>query len=219
MIHDPVYGELLELTRRQTPWAFARFNDGEMSLIMRTQSTASRGHQQASDSLRGSLMKAMLFSLPRYFVGVPSTRYGRMRKKALEMLGDDHPRMVESWALTHNWRDWSERFPDAVGGRPVIWIVGEGTFIGHEPPIDFSVQRVITVPANNAWEWWKREGNYDFNLSALFPGTVVLLSCGPLARVLTANGFASRPDCTFIDVGTLYDPWTKNIRRKYHRRF
>jgi hypothetical protein len=215
-IREPIIDHFIELTAARKPWAFARFNDGEMGLIMRTMGHASRGHQKASESLREALLDALVHRQENYYVGIPSPRFGEARDKAIELLGDDHPTMVESTALTHHWRTWVDKFPDVIQGRPVTWVVGRGMNIESAPLANAGPTTVITVPSNNAWEFWQKSGG---DPARLRNEAIVLMSCGPLSRVLTRRWFERRPDCTFVEVGTLYDPWTRNIKRKYHRRF
>ena len=47
-------------------------------------------------------------------------------------------------------------------------------------------------------------------------GAVVFISCGPLARVLVKEWFQKRPDVTFIDIGSTFDPFTRNVRHRCH---
>lgn len=207
----------LEMTTAGIPWAFARFDDGEMGLIMQTNSEASRGHQRASKGLRQALVDALRADLDRYYVGLPNPRYVKERKRALRMLPRDHPRLVESPSITHHWRKWIVKFPIAAEGRTIVWIVGEAMVAGLVN-LPLPSHRIISVPMKNAWEFWRRLAP-DQVPKSLWPESIVLLSCGPLARVLAAQFFKSRPDCTFIDVGTIYDPWTRGLKRKFHRKF
>lgn len=210
----------LSLTEHRVPWAFARFNDGEMKLIINCAPNASRGHQQAAPSLRRALLSAMRHQQDRYYVGLPTTRYRFVRRKARAIVDRSYPYVCGSEAITHHWRDWISRFPAAIHTRPVIWIVGETAGKGlakaaGRPPVP-AADDIITVPDNDAWQYWVKLGCG----AKTFPEDgIVLFSCGPLARVLVQHFFAERPDLTCIDIGTVYEPWTRNRRYKYHRRF
>ena len=211
---ETTVNHFLAMTAAGTPWAFARFDDGEMGLIMQKNPEASRGHQRASKGLRPALIAAMLANLKNYYVGLPNPRYTEERKRARRMLPNRHPRLVESPSITHHWRKWVKEFPRDAG--PIVWIGNERADLSKLPMLPAS--RVITVPNQNAWEFWQ-QSNPNFNPRSFYPGSIVFLSCGPLARVLAVRLFAARPDCTFIDIGTVYDPWTRGLKRKYHRKF
>lgn len=53
-------------------------------------------------------------------------------------------------------------------------------------------------------------------LSEEFAKVVVLLSCGPASRVGVMSIMRRVEGVTALDVGSLFDPWTRGIRLPYH---
>ena len=53
------------------PFAFGRFNDGEMGGIMNEGFVAARGDQRVGSDLREALKSALLHKQENYFVGIP----------------------------------------------------------------------------------------------------------------------------------------------------
>ena len=70
------------------------------------------------------------------------------------------------------------------------------------------------VPQINAWELYDKikDGYSQFD-----EGDVVAFSCGPLSRILIKEWFEKRPDVTFVGVGSVFDPFTRNVWHACHR--
>ena len=48
-------------------------------------------------------------------------------------------------------------------------------------------------------------------------GDVVLVSLGPTARVLCYDLFRVNNKTTFIDIGSVFDPYTRNVKHNCHK--
>ena len=47
-------------------------------------------------------------------------------------------------------------------------------------------------------------------------GAVVMITCGPMSRVLAKDWFSERPDLTVLDIGSTWDPYTRDVWHSCH---
>ena len=100
-------------------------------------------------------------------------------------------------------------------GRDLIWIGGDDQDIDSLRKLGLSVRKAARLPRRNSW-------NYHQHAKEIIPqhfksNDVVGLSLGPLARVLARERFEQFPDITFIDMGSNFDPFTRNVRHNCHK--
>lgn len=201
-------GRLLEMTRDGEPWALARFNDGEMSAIVKREGSISRGAQVVTPELAGALEEALKYRRHNYWIGLPcGTCWKSHRKEAVKRCNPKYyPHTTLAVVLTNrNHKLWQEEFPDAVKDRQILWVGPHEQNTMALPFADRIYERVI-VPEKNAWEAWQ-ELDDGWNTGLPYPsGTVAMTSCGPLGRVIAHRWFSTNPEITVIDVGSIYDP-------------
>lgn len=205
--------ELLRLTREGIPWALARFNDGEMTAIVKRSGTISRGAQEVTEDLADALEAALKYRRHNYWIGLPcATCWKRHRQEAVKRCSPKwYPHTTLAVVLTNrNHQRWQEEFPEAVKGRRIIWIGGvRQDFL--KLPFAADIEAFLGLSETDAFigwagtEWETVQVRHDHPIAE---GSVVMCSCGPLGRVIAHRWFEARPDLTIIDVGSIYDPVT-----------
>jgi hypothetical protein len=208
---------ILDKLRTETPFAFARFNDGEMGGIHEVGSRAARGDQVVSLSLQQALRSALEMEQEQYWIGVPcSICFPKFRKLADEIIRSDRPYVTHATLFVNrNYEKVKQDFPGILQNREIIWVSGadQKTQGLIDAGICSNISQHIKVPCKNAWGAY--EETYPL-LSEIPPGAVVALSCGPLSRVLAAQWWAQRQDITLLDIGSLFDPQTRGVRHRFH---
>jgi len=202
--------------KNNIPFAFARFNDGEMMGIANVGSIVARGDQYVDTSLSEALKDAIQHRQENYYVGIPCSQcYPQYNKLAKELVGDyEH---VTSAVVTtnRNWKKFIDVFPKLVAGKRVLWISGNDQDTDKLKEIGIEVAKKGHLPGKNSWRF------YDHVLKtfpATFqPGDVVCISLGPTARVLVKEWYKQMPDITFIDVGSNFDPFTRGVYHNCHK--
>lgn len=205
------YQRLLNNLHEKKPFALARFNDGEMQGIKTVGAVVARGDQEVSESLSEALRGALQHEQEGYWVGIPcAVCWPELRSLADSLIRSNYPFKTSAVVLTNrNWRSFVSNFPSLIGDRKVSWVSGNDQRLDN---LNFKVSRSITVNTQDAWQSYS-----DLRDCPNFEkGSIVILSCGPLARVLVKDWFKARPDLTIIDAGSIWDPFTRGVRHRCH---
>lgn len=214
----PAFDLLLNLLYEKTPFAFARFNDGEMKAIANTNVTIARGDQKVTSELRSKLRGALEHKQHNYWKGKPCGACFSKQRKVYDQIVDSSYEFQTYAVLFCNnghWKPFIDRFPAAVQQRKLTWIIGDGQNMeALNARTGMDVGDVVRVPMKNSFECYDELSGM---WSVFEQGQVVVMCCGPISRVLTATWFARRPDCTFFDAGSLFDPYTKNLWHSCHK--
>ncbi len=210
---------LMKRLAQGTPLALARFNDGECLGIERVGSTVARGHQLVSQSLQDHLKAALLRVQPEYWIGLPCRDcWPAHRAMVDEMIPSGRGYLTSAVVQTNrNLSRWYREFPVACAGKPIVWVSGDDQDLEQALLSDeMRSLRVVEhhrVPAKDAWSQY---AHIKKTLQLVAPGSIVVLSCGPLARVLASECFEERPDVSWLELGSTYDPFTKGVRHRCH---
>ncbi len=210
---------LYDHLHRREPFCFSKFNDGEQALLS-PWSVASRGHQATSDLLRVRLFEALIYTHPRYYLGLPcpncnsaahtgasTLRYGSARMPP----GAPHANVL----INCNVGDTVRTLKEALPSYPSVHlVVADGADVATlERELGLTFGSVLRVPADNGFD-----AAYPLLKNASFQeGACVLLCCGPLGRVLAHEWFrASGHRITCLELGSLFDPVSQNKAYMYH---
>ncbi len=209
------YDDLITLLDNGTPFSFNRFNDGEMMGIEKVGSVAARGDQVISVGLHNKLCCAILHTSENYWIGKPcSVCFPRLRKLYDTYVKPDYEYQTHAVQFCNNgnWEKSIKDFNKILKKRKVVWISGNDQNLKKLEFHD-NIYSHITVPIQDSWQAYEKVKHSwkDFN-----PSDVVISSCGPLSRVLTYEWSTQRKDCTFLDLGSLFDPFTRNVWHKCH---
>lgn len=196
-----------------SPFAYARFNDGEMIGISSVGSVVSRGAQPVGQELSASLLESLCYEQKEYWKGIPCRQcFPDHRLLAEQLTGLSYTYLTSATLLNNRNYTWfRQEFPTAVAHRHITWIGGNDQQIQKLP---FPVDEYIELPVTNAWSYYPKIREHWKKLPEKH---LVMLSCGPLGRILARQWFEQRPDCTFIDVGSLFDPETRGVQHRYHQ--
>lgn len=209
--------DILNRLRNGVPQALGRFNDGEVRGIIKVGDTVARGCQKVNQELSEKLTEALRHEQENYWKGLPcEVCFPRFHKRAMFYVDPNYKYLTKAVVNTNRnlkrvWRD----FPKFLDGKIVYWVSGGDQDLGklrEETGID--VFQKLTLPKRNAW----REYEHIKDRYRVFQkGAVVILSCGPMAEVLVKEWFEQRPDVSFFDMGSTFDPFTRNVWHRCHR--
>lgn len=213
---DNRYKFVIDNLKNNIAFGYARFNDGEMMGIDRVGSVAARGDQVVNEGLHKALITALQHAQPKYYVGVPcSVCYPHYEKLASDLLIDDNYK-VSAVALTNrNWAKFISELPEAIKDRKVKMVTGDDQdFRFLENELSFNIDSVYRFKAKDSWS---EIDNIRPIIKEVKDGDVVFISLGPTARVLTQEWFKEKPNSTFIDIGSVLDPFTRSVYHNCHK--
>ena len=204
--------EILDHLSEKRPFALSRFNDGEMMGVEDSGVAVARGDQYVSETLHEALVKLLGSDIPMHYIGLPcATCFPELQALAKRVAPPGHPRLTHATVLTNrNLARWKAEAQRLLSDRPVAWIAGEDQ---DESGLPFTVAARIEVPSRNAWSSCGRIVQECLGVPY---GSVCFLSCGPTATVLAGLLFMVRPDSTWIDVGSVWDPETRGVSFSCH---
>jgi hypothetical protein len=206
----------IENLENKTPFAFARFNDGEMMGIAKAGSVVARGDQLVDLSLSKALKEAIQHKQENYYVGIPcSLCYPELNKLAQDLVGDYEYKTLAVSTTNRNWKKFIDIFPKLVSDRRILWVSGNDQNTDNLKKIGINVHKKGLIPATNSWRFYEHVlNNFPKNFQ---DGDVVCISLGPTARVLVKEWYKQMPNVTFIDVGSNFDPFTRNVYHNCHK--
>ena len=207
------YDTLIDNLKNNTPFALGRFNDGEMLGIWQAGTVVARGDQLVSMELRDKLTQALVHMQPEYWVGLPCSKcFPEHSNLAKSLVNPQYPHQTHAVVFTNrNWKRFVEEFPNHINKRNIYWVGGDDQDVTWLP---FDVTEQYKVPKQDAWSEYEN----TFSLVDGFAeGSIVLVTCGPMARVLVKEWYEKRPDLTIIDIGSTFDPFTRNVWHNSHK--
>lgn len=205
------YQQLLTMLNEGEPFSLARFNDGEASAILGKSTIVARGDQYIDHTLRMKLHAAILAENKNYIIGLPCRIcYPVLRSGLDNMIKHTNRRTTSAVIFTNrNWNSFINLFPILIKNKPVYWVSGSDQKLSN---LNFPIVDAIFFDRINSWQYYDQ-----LRSCPNFPdGSIVCISCGPLARVLAAEWFAQKPNVTFLDIGSIWDPFTRNVRHSCH---
>ncbi len=110
-----------------------------------------------------------------------------------------------------NLETFSKGLQEALKGKQVVWVSGNDQDLSG---LNFNVIEHITFNRKNTWNRYEMVLKQCIDI--VRPHRVFLFSCGPTSRVLVKNLFQMRPDASFLEIGSTYEPTTRGISHKCH---
>lgn len=204
---------LLTNLEQNVPFALARFNDGEMMGIISPGSVVARGDQIVNIELSQMLHNALQYQQENYWVGLPcSTCFPEYSDVAKRLVDTDYEYLTHAVVFTNrNWKRVVAEVPELMKDRTIYWVSGHDQDISK---LTFTITEQHIVPAVNAWKVYQsiKDLVYKFEKNS-----IVMISCGPMSRVLTKDWFSLRPDLTVLDIGSTWDPFTRDVWHNCHK--
>lgn len=209
---------IIKLLSERKHFCFQRFNDGELkALIHREGKVISRGDQIVDSELINQLREAIKYEAPNYWKGMPCSKcFKKCAELANQLIREDYPyKTLATLLVNDNWPHIAEKMLQTISNsqRPVWIISGDNqNWNNFLKKYKINFVRQITVPSKNSWYFRNKVLEEWKNLPE---DSIVLLSCGPLSRVIGWKWWSNFDKCTIIDCGTAYDYYTKGIKRGF----
>jgi hypothetical protein len=204
------YARILDYLKSNKPFKFSRFGDGEWNCIFNKPGQNCDGHKYFPDL--GASLRRVILSEPKYTVGIQPLSMSYERTGQIK---DFCKGLNINWVNADVLHNASidgelEKFTKALDGRHVI-IVG---------PLHLSrcfaggVHIIIQSP--DCWlQYEEIRQQIEFHVDGV-NNAVVLLAASMMSEVLI-DDFADFHH-TFIDVGSVFDPYCNVFSRRYHNK-
>lgn len=207
------------------PFAFVHFNDGELEAAEKLVGATPLGNQRYSPTLRQSVRAALNSSHPRLFTGLPCpNEFPEHHALAKQLERNDPARQTGATIFINgNWREAFRLLPRLVRvglearRARLHLVVGAMANVSKFSTLTKLVPSSITrTPARNSFE------AHDSILPAveLFAaGDVVIVCTGMLGRILVSQWVGLRPNTTFLELGSFFNPVLGgSMKMPYQRR-
>ena len=212
------YDTLMKNLKEGIPFGLARFNDGEMMGIGTPGCVVARGDQVVPPDLSDALREALEYEQENYWKGLPcSLCFPQHSALAKNYVNEEYDYLTHAVVFTNrHWMKFLKDFSQSVIGRTMYWVGGEDQDTSKLPHHGFSyeIDAQFIVPSQDGWSAYADVKDLYEEFEA---GAIVLVACGPLARVLTQQWFKNRPDLTIIDIGSTFAPFTRNVWHNCHK--
>jgi hypothetical protein len=213
---DNQYRFVIDNLKNNIPFCYVRFNDGEMMGIDRIGSVVARGDQIVDENLHNKLIEAISYKADNYYIGVPCSKcYPDYYNLAKNIIGD-YDKVVSAVALTNrNWLKFIQEIVGLLENKNVHYISGfDQNLEMLKDVFKFNIINHVKVDNKNSWSHYEILKSYSDNIK---DGEIVLISLGPTARILCYDFFKNNNKSTYIDVGSIFDPFTRNVSHNCHK--
>lgn len=206
---DP-FDDICTMLSDGTAFSFSRFGDGELSAVFGVEGQNSDGHQYFPDL--GLRLKGVLDRQPDYLMGLQTLAvmvHGALPIRALAP--------GTEWVLAdslHNASMEGElgRFFEGLEGREAL-LVGAPH---HHQLADERSWKFVEVAYGDCWPQYESLRN-SLEPHAAADDIVFLFCASMTANVLIDDLYALNPRNTYIDVGSVFDPYVGVTSRTYHK--
>jgi len=216
---DEKLDKFLGMLKDGTPFALSRMNDGEMSAftIPLGQRFGRTAHTATSENLVKKFEEVLQHEQENYWIGLVCPECcSHLNAIAKKYVREDYPFQTTATALTNrNWCKFITSFSDVLHGKTVHWVGSSDQNLDMFQEIfNIELSDILTIPAIDGWLEYSNINDYCQKYD---DGDVVLMSCGPISRILVKEWFEKRPNVSFVGVGSIFDPFTKNVWHACHR--
>lgn len=205
---EVTYSNICQMLKDNHAFKFARYGDGEWNCIFNKAGQNCDGHSYFPEL--GASLRRVVLSEPKYMVGIQplSLSYARA-DQVKEFCRGLNINWVNADVLHSASIDGKlDKFINALSGRYII-------LVGPLHLSRFFANCVhILIPSVNCWtEYEKTRQQIEFHCDGV-DNAVVLLAASMMSEVLI-DDFADHPH-TFIDIGSVLDPYCNVFSRTYH---
>ena len=208
--------KLEKLLVSKTSFAFSRFNDGEIGGILSTNFIASRGAQKINKTLQIKLLEAINFKQKNYWIGIPCSEcYPNYNKVASSFVNEYRYTTLAVNLINRNYKTTQAIFKRNFTNRDIYWVGGQ----------DQNISKVVEQYNFNLAHQYKLSSfdsasSYE-DIKDLYKefkeNSIVILSLGPLERVLVKEWFEKNNKVTYLGLGSFFDPLTRGVEYSYHK--
>jgi len=213
------FEQLVEKIKEKEPFSFSRFGDGEWNAIFKKEGGNCDGHEYYPDL--GDELSAIVRSQQKYYMG--------MQPMATRIQGDRISEFTELHKLNLDWVNADILHKASIKGKIYDFFdVLKGTPVVMAAPIYlktinkyFDYNEFVEIPEKNCW---LQRNRLSYELSKICnryknknEHAVVLIIASMAANVLVDELYKQYGDLiTFIDTGSVLDPYVGIKTRTYH---
>jgi hypothetical protein len=206
---DP-FEEMVTMLGEGTAFSFSRFGDGEFNAILGVEGSNCDGHPYYPDL--GLRLKEIVQSRPCYLMGLQALAVVFHGARQIHALAGDLPWVLADSLHLASGEGRFDVFFEALAGREVM-LVGPG-HLGELSGLRGWSH--CPVPARDCWKQYGE--TYERIVESLAEsGHVVLLCASMMSNVLIDDLYGLNPANTYIDAGSVFDPYAGVKSRTYHR--
>lgn len=214
------YSDLVSKIENHEQFAFSRWGDGEWMCLLNPNENKSNTDDHTYFHDLAQALHATLLAGPTHYLG--------LQRKAMKDMGSKITAYLNEHELNFDWVD-ADLLHDASGGgyldnfltvldkRKVV-IVGPRYLQGVLHAVDYNF--FITIPDKNCWQKYGRVKEELQHLLAHEDDDLVVLFCASMmSNVMIHELYQEYGDWhTFIDAGSVLDPYAGKATRKYHKK-
>tara|TARA_B110000261_G_scaffold164007_1_gene211752 strand:+ start:1132 stop:1791 length:660 start_codon:yes stop_codon:yes gene_type:complete len=158
--------------------------------------------QNASSELSNKLKKSLIHTQKNYFPGVScSICYPVLRKYAILMR--NQKLIWNALSFHHTKIVYFNDVLQSLEGKRIHWIINERHDLSRlKNCCNINTDSTIQVPSVNAFDKYKEVFDHHTQFEK---GSIVILLCGCLGRVLAQEWFYLKSDVTFLCLGSYFD--------------
>lgn len=200
------YATMVENLKANKPFKFARYGDGEIYCMKGRQGGNCDNHSYFPDL--GSALRQSVSQEPDYMVGIQPLSVSHLPEDVSNYFG--HFKTLYNADVLHNAsiEGRLNMFTDALAGRYIV-------LVGPPHLADYFLNCVhIVTPTINCWlEFENIRQQIEFHIEGV--NNAVVLLCASMMSEVLISVFEDYPH-TFIDTGSVFDPYTGVKSRRYH---
>lgn len=213
--HDNEIIKIFKLLKENIPFCLVRFNDGEMMAIDKIGCTVARNDQFVNESLHKALKHSIQHKQKNYIIGMPCKNcYPYYYNLACKMIKTEYT--SNATVLTNNnWAYFITEIASVLKDKLIYYIGGSDQDISFLKEINVNISQVHLYPNKNTWDIYdKIKKDFRKNISN---EKIILSSIGPTSRIFSQKMFVLYPHLTFLDIGSTFDPFTRNVWHNCHK--
>ena len=229
--------EFLDKIKNNIPFAFLRFCDGEMRIILTQRKVDQRGimagfyfdpNNNIDKIISAQLYAALKFKDDNYYIYIPYRRVmaddaSRKRNpciiKGSKMITQDQKYILDyadPWGLDYELTfSFIDNIFDVIREKKVTWICNERI---NEVNVNLPFKNIIKIK-EDCWRIQYRELLTTFiDLILNTTSEIFLISAGALSEILIFYAWVLNKRNIYIDIGSLFDPFFLGGTRSYYRK-
>ena len=209
------------------PFSYVHFNEGEVRAALHATGAVPNGAQRFSPALREAMRAAMNASHPNLYAGVPCrAEFPREHLSALQLVSTESARRTAATVFING------NFPllmtakgglfvdllrrRAQGGHSLHLVASEAADVARFSTATRLVPKtVVRTPRRDSFA--RRDNVSREALSQFGDGDIVIVCTGALGRILVTEWTRLRPQTTFLELGSFFDPEFGFRALAYHR--
>jgi hypothetical protein len=205
---EETFKRMINLLKSNKSFKFARYGDGEINCMNGKVGMNCDQHIYFPDL--GTALKETVKQEPEYIVGIQPLSVSHLSESVSKYFGK-FSNLVNADVLHNTSIDGNlDKFISALEGRYVI-------LVGPPHLSDFFYDCVhIVIPPLNCWlEYENVRQQIEFHIDGV--NNAVVLLCASMSSEVLIHHFKDYPH-TFIDVGSVLDPYCNVKSRRYHHK-